>query len=98
MALEGTPVEALVRSPQVSPEVKERALEKARETLDRLQEAGLDWNRDCKPEHFFYCPDGEIALLDGERLYPARAPLTREYRAGQHQRFDSFLPPEYRRS
>ncbi|MGN0893176.1 MAG: lipopolysaccharide kinase InaA family protein [Oligosphaeraceae bacterium] len=98
LALEGTPVEALVRSPQVSPEVKERALEKARETLDRLQEAGLDWNRDCKPEHFFYCPDGEIALLDGERLYPARAPLTREYRAGQHQRFDSFLPPEYRRS
>ncbi len=98
LAVEGTAVDTLVQDPYVLRETKEKALAKARETLTRLQEARIDWKRDCKPEHFFYCPDGEIALIDGERLYPVAKPLSREYRESQHQRFDSFLPPEYRRA
>ncbi len=98
LGVEGTAVDALVQDPSVPQETKEKALRKARETLSRLQEAQIDWKRDCKPEHFFYCPDGEIALIDGERLYPSPTPLSPEYRESQHQRFDSLLPPEYRRA
>ena len=97
LAVHGRPVDELVCDPSVPEGQKQEALSKARATLDRLQDAQLDWRKDCKPEHFFYCDDGEITLIDGERLYPARKPLTAEYRAAQHRRFDSFLPEKYRR-
>lgn len=97
LAVHGRPVDELVNDPTVSEEKKQDALSKARTTLDRLQDAQLDWRKDCKPEHFFYCDDGEITLIDGERLFPVKKPLTAEYRAAQHRRFDSFLPEKYRR-
>ncbi len=97
LAVKGRPIDDIVKDPTVSEEAKQDALAKARATLDKIQDAQLDWRKDCKPEHFFLCDDGEIALIDGERLYPSRKPLTAEYRAWQHQRFDSFLPEQYRR-
>ena len=97
LAVKGRAVDDIVKDPAVPEETKALVLAKARAELDKIQEAQLDWKRDCKPEHFFYCEDGEIALIDGERLYPAKRALTPEYRDWQHQRFDSFLPEKYRR-
>ncbi len=96
LEVKGIPMDRLPEDPTLSREQKLDALRKAHQTLDRIQETPLDWRIDCKPEHFFLCPDGEIAIIDGERLYPARHPLTQEYREKQHRRFDSLLPEEYR--
>ncbi len=96
LEVKGIPMDRLPGDKTLSREQKIDALRKAHQTLDRIQETPLDWRMDCKPEHFFLCPDGGIAIIDGERLYPARRPLAPEYRAKQHLRFDSLLPEEYR--
>ena len=97
LAVPGRPVDELVNDPDVTEGEKQEALAKARATLDRIQAAQLDWRKDCKPEHFFFCEDGEITLIDGERLFPAQKMLSVEYCAAQHRRFDSLLPEKYRR-
>lgn len=71
------------------------AIAKAEQTLVRLQDCGLDWKTDCKPEHFFVRPDGSIALIDLERLRQRSKPLTTEYRAKQLRRFRSLLPKPF---
>ena len=97
LALKGRAVDDIVCDPAISLEEKQHALAKARAVLDALQDARIDWMKDCKPEHFFLCDDGEIALIDGERLFPRKRPLAPEYRLWQHRRFDSFLPREFQR-
>ena len=92
LALEGRPLDVYLAATEPTAEEKERALANARNVLTRLQDAGLDWGRDCKPEHFMVGPRQEIALLDLERLYLRRAPLSPEKRAAQFARFDSLLP------
>ena len=96
LALKGRAVDDIARDPAIPAAEKHRALNKARDVLNALQDARIDWMKDCKPEHFFLCDDGEIALIDGERLFPRKRPLTPKYRLWQHQRFDSLLPEEFR--
>lgn len=93
-AVTGRPVDALVADPAVPAEVKQSALQKSRACLTALQDAGFDWNIDCKPEHFFYCDDGEVTIIDVERLRLTGRPLSPERRAMQHQRFTSLVPKE----
>ncbi len=94
-AVPGVPVDRLVADPSVAEETKRDALAKARKCLTALQDAGFDWNIDCKPEHFFYCEDGEVTILDVERLRFTGKVLSAAYRAKQHDRFTSLLPKEY---
>lgn len=95
-AVPGVAVDSLLADPSVSQEQKAAAVQKARKCLTALQDAGFDWNIDCKPEHFFYCDDGEVTILDVERLRLSRRTLSPAYRAKQHDRFTSLLPEEYR--
>ena len=95
-AVPGRPVDELLKDQSVSAGTRRQALEKARALLTRLQDAGFDWNIDCKPEHFFYCEDGEITIIDVERLRLTGRPLREEVREKQHMRFTSLLPEEYR--
>lgn len=95
-AVPGTAINVLVANDHVPDDRKRQAIQQARECLTRLQDAGFDWNIDCKPEHFFFCEDGEITIIDVERLRLAKYPLTAEYRAKQHARFNSLLPEKYR--
>ncbi len=92
LALEGRSLDVFLAAPEPTADEKARALENARAVLRRLQEAGLDWGRDCKPEHFMVGPGQEIALLDLERLYLRRTPLSPEKCAAQFARFESLLP------
>lgn len=96
LAVQGKAVDDIVKDETVADEEKTALLKKAHALLGKIQDANLDWKKDCKPEHFFLCDDGEITLIDGERLGPARRKLTPEYREWQHQRFDSFLPEQWR--
>jgi len=64
----------------------------AEKTLSFLQDNQLDWNKDCKPEHFFLLENGQIGLLDVERLRRRSRPLSAALRAFQLQRFRSLLP------
>ncbi|NLF92302.1 MAG: hypothetical protein GX564_00305 [Oligosphaeraceae bacterium] len=64
----------------------------AEKTLRFLQDHRLDWNKDCKPEHFFLLEDGSIGLLDVERLRRRRFPLSTRHRQFQLQRFHALLP------
>lgn len=68
---------------------------KAEHTLAKLQDFQLDWKTDCKPEHFFVLENGEIGLIDLERLTWQRKPLKTAYRMMQLQRFRKRLPKEY---
>jgi len=64
---------------------------KAEETLGRLQAKGFDWP-DHKPEHFIVQPNGEIALIDLERMKLAKAPLPLGKAESQLKHFRSMLP------
>ena len=94
-AVPGTAIDVLAADEAIPDEQKRNAIQKARECLTRLQDAGFDWNIDCKPEHFFYCDDGEVAIIDVERLRLTGRVLSPEYRAKQHARFTSLLPEKY---
>jgi len=43
-------------------------------TIVRLQELDCDWQRDCKPEHFFLTEDNRIFLIDVESMHFRRVP------------------------
>ena len=95
-AVPGVPVDRLVADPSVAEETKRDALAKARKCLTALQDAGFDWNIDCKPEHFFVADDLSVSLVDVERLADRRAPLSESTRRMQEQRFHSLLPDGWR--
>ncbi|NMA43666.1 MAG: hypothetical protein GX946_09840 [Oligosphaeraceae bacterium] len=72
---------------------RQEAITRAEATLALLQEKQLDWRTDCKPEHFFVLEnDGEIGLIDLERLRLCKQPLSKKHKAMQLQRFRSLLP------
>ena len=43
-------------------------------TLKRLQDLDCDWQRDCKPEHFFLADDNRVFLIDVESMHFRRVP------------------------
>ncbi|MBR5839613.1 MAG: hypothetical protein IKZ84_13800, partial [Victivallales bacterium] len=61
------------------------------ETLAALQQAGCNWRKDCKPEHFFVTDDNEIYLIDVERMRFGRRPLDETHQRAQKERFMSFF-------
>jgi predicted Ser/Thr protein kinase len=75
----------------VSTERKNEALKIALETLAALQQAGCNWRKDCKPEHFFVTEDNQVYLIDVERMRFGRRPLDEEDCKQQKERFMSFL-------
>ena len=68
------------------------AIANALAALRRLQDEGLDWKIDCKPEHFFVADDLSVSLVDVERLTDRNAPLPESVRQMQERRFQSLLP------
>lgn len=95
-ALSGVPLDKFAADASVPLERRRVAVASARSVLIRIQDARLDWRRDCKPEHFFVQEDGGIALLDVERLYPCRFRLSDKKRKAQFAVFDGLLPEEVR--
>jgi hypothetical protein len=94
LPMEGVPVDRFV----VETDNREKAravIKQAEELLMRLQVCRLDWNVDCKPEHFFVLPDGTIGLIDLERLAKRSKPLDKDYCEMQLQRFRSLLPKPF---
>ncbi|MBQ6472037.1 MAG: hypothetical protein IJJ33_08640 [Victivallales bacterium] len=73
-----------------------KAIANALSALRRLQDEGLDWKIDCKPEHFFVADDLSVSLVDVERLADRKAPLAESVRRMQEQRFHSLLPEGWR--
>ncbi|NLZ60791.1 MAG: hypothetical protein GX901_09035 [Lentisphaerae bacterium] len=72
---------------------RQAAIQRAEDTLALLQKNQLDWCTDCKPEHFFVLENnGEIGLIDLERLHRRRLPLSQKHKDMQLQRFRSLLP------
>jgi len=95
-ALPGISLDKYAADASIPLEKRREAVAAAREALMLIQDAKLDWRRDCKPEHFFVQDDGGIALLDVERLYPCRFPLSKKRRAGQLAVFHGLLPDDVR--
>ncbi|MBQ7649399.1 MAG: hypothetical protein IJS15_00485 [Victivallales bacterium] len=93
-ALPGVSLDKYAADSSIPLEMRRKAVAAAREVLLQIQDAKLDWRRDCKPEHFFVQEDGGIALLDVERLYPCRIPLSEKKCAAQLNVFHSLLPQE----
>ena len=93
-ALPGVPLDKFAADAAIPLEKRRAAVESARELLMQIQDAKLDWRRDCKPEHFFVQEDGGIALLDVERLSPCRMILSEKKCAAQLEVFHSLLPQE----
>lgn len=91
-AFPGYPLDVYAADPSIPLERRQAKAAAARELLIRLQDCRLDWKRDCKPEHFFVLDDGAIGILDLERMYLRRRPLSAERRQRQLARFDSLLP------
>lgn len=74
-----------------SDEKCKEAVAKAENTMKALQKQGFDWP-DNKPEHFIVMPDGDIALIDLERLAIRNIPLSSKKSQAQLLRFRSMLP------
>ncbi len=87
----GRPMEDIWHDKTVSTERKNEALKIALETLAALQQAGCNWRKDCKPEHFFVTEDNQVYLIDVERMRFGRRPLAEEDCKQQKERFMSFL-------
>ena len=87
----GRPMEDIWHDKTVSTERKNEALNLALETLAALQQAGCNWRKDCKPEHFFVTDNNEIYLIDVERMRFGRRPLDEAECLKQKDRFMSFL-------
>jgi hypothetical protein len=87
----GRPVVDIWHDKTVPTERKNEALKLALETLAALQQAGCNWRKDCKPEHFFVTEDNQVYLIDVERMRFGRRPLTEEDCRQQKERFMSFL-------
>ena len=93
-ALSGVSLDKYAADASIPLERRREAVDAARKVLLKIQDARLDWRRDCKPEHFFVQEDGGIALLDVERLYPCRFCLSEKKRSAQLKVFHSLLPQE----
>ena len=93
-ALQGTSLDKYAADASIPLEKRRKAVEAARDVLLQIQDACLDWRRDCKPEHFFVQEDGGIALLDVERLYKRRFRLSEKRCAAQLEVFHKLLPEE----
>ena len=87
----GRPMEDIWHDKTVPTERKNEALNLALETLAALQQAGCNWRKDCKPEHFFVTDNNEIYLIDVERMRFGRRPLDEAECRKQKERFMSFL-------
>ena len=87
----GRSVEDIWKDPTIAEERKKEAMNLALKTLAALQQAGCNWRKDCKPEHFFVTDDNEIYLIDVERMRFGRRPLDEAECQFQVERFQSFL-------
>ena len=87
----GRSMEGIWHDKTISEERKNEALKIALETLAALQQAGCDWRKDCKPEHFFVTEGNQVYLIDVERMRFGRRPLDEAVRQAQKDRFMSFL-------
>ena len=65
-------------------------------TLARLQDLNCDWQRDCKPEHFFLTEDNRVFLIDVESMHFRRVPEKK--RAMQTARFLKLLEKAEKRA
>ena len=65
-------------------------------TLARLQDLDCDWQRDCKPEHFFLTEDNRVFLIDVESMHFRRVPDKK--RAMQTARFLKLLEKAEKRA
>lgn len=63
----------------------------AQGTLELLWDKGCDWGKDCKPEHFFISDEGQVSLIDVERMKFRGKPLPQSTRETQLARFNSLL-------
>jgi len=88
LELPGTNLDAYVKEGH---ENCKAMIDKAEATLASLQQKGFDWP-DHKPEHFIVQPDGEIALIDLERMSQRKAPLSPAKSESQLRRFRNLLP------
>ena len=84
-------MEDIWKDASVSEERKQEALKIALETLEALQQAGCNWRKDCKPEHFFVTEDKQVYLIDVERMRFGGRPLDEAECLKQKERFMSFL-------
>jgi hypothetical protein len=92
LPVEGTPLDKFCAK-CADAEKRRQAIQNAEAVLKRLQDEGLDWTKDCKPEHFFVSErDLSISLIDLERLKDRGHPLDAERRKMQLERFHSLLP------
>ena len=87
----GRSVEDIWYDKSVSKERKQMVLSVALEVLAALQNAGCNWRKDCKPEHFFVTEDNQVYLIDVERMRFGRRPLDETKCSEQKKRFMSFL-------
>ena len=90
----GRSLEAFLKSDPPA-DLGRQAIANALAALHRLQDEGLDWKIDCKPEHFFVADDLTISLVDVERLTDRKNPLPESTRQMQDQRFMSLLPQSW---
>lgn len=89
--IQGIPLDQYLMQ-ENNPGKRREAILKAEQTLLFLQEHRLDWCTDCKPEHFFVLRDGNIGLIDLERLRLRGKNLSAKIRKKQFDRFRSLLP------
>ena len=87
----GRSVEDIWYDQSITSERKQMVVSVALEKLTALQDAGCNWGKDCKPEHFFVTDDNQVYLIDVERMRFGRRPLAEEARQLQKERFMSFL-------
>ena len=87
----GRSVEDIWKNTNVSEERKKEVVNLALEVLAALQQAGCNWKKDCKPEHFFVTEDNQVYLIDVERMRFGRRPLDEAECKLQVERFQSFL-------
>ncbi len=72
-------------------EASSDAIKAAEGTLMKMQSLGFDWP-DHKPEHFIVMPDGEIAVIDLERMSRRKTALPPKRALAQLERFRRLLP------
>ncbi len=87
----GRSVEDIWRDASIAEERKKEVVNLALEILAALQQAGCNWKKDCKPEHFFVTDDNQVYLIDVERMRFGRRPLDEAECKLQVERFQSFL-------
>lgn len=73
----GTPLDRFLLEHQEDRELSERAVSRVEAEFRKMLEAGYDWKRDHKPEHFFITDDLEqVSIIDLERMSLKRQKLS----------------------